>query len=244
MTMAERGRMCAAAIPLVGALLLLPACAGTAVHDLSMAPARSQQIPGAIGVRVTLAPDIRSDPDAGKAAHRLQAELVKAYRKAGLPASVTPDGQPSPGEATVRVQIVRADPGNSTERLLIGFGAGRSALLTKASFDIAGQAGPAMSFSATAKDGRKPGLIVPGAVAAATGELSRLAIGGGVSLLVGRRSGLDGGAKRSAALIVKQTRQLYRASGWPWPSDKGCPSPSCQQGSRNEDASPHPAAAS
>ena len=82
MTMAERGRMCAAAIPLVGALLLLPACAGTAVHDLSMAPARSQQIPGAIGVRVTLAPDIRSDPDAGKAAHRLQAELVKAYRKA------------------------------------------------------------------------------------------------------------------------------------------------------------------
>ena len=54
---------------------------------------------------------------------------------------------------------VRADPGNSTERLLIGFGAGRSALLTKASFDIAGQAGPAMSFSATAKDGRKTGLI-------------------------------------------------------------------------------------
>ena len=92
MTMAGSGRMRAAAIPLVGALLLLPACAGTAVHDLSMAPARSQQIPGAIGVRVTLAPDIRSDPDAGKAAHRLQAELVKAYRKAGLPASVTPDG--------------------------------------------------------------------------------------------------------------------------------------------------------
>ncbi|WP_139150016.1 hypothetical protein, partial [Sphingobium yanoikuyae] len=111
--MAERGRMCAAAIPLVGALLLLPACAGTAVHDLSMAPARSQQIPGAIGVRVTLAPDIRSDPDAGRAAHRLLAELVKAYRKTGLPASVTTDGQPSPGGATVRVQIVRADPGNS-----------------------------------------------------------------------------------------------------------------------------------
>ena len=215
MTMAERGRMCAAAIPLVGALLLLPACAGTAVHDLSMAPARSQQIPGAIGVRVTLAPDIRSDPYAGKAAHRLQAELVKAYRKAGLPTSVTPDGQPSPGGAMVRVQIVRADPGNSAERLLIGFGAGRSALLTKASFKIAGQTGPAMSFSASAKDGRKPGMIVPGAIAAATGELSRLAIGSGVGLLMGRRSGLDGGAKRSAALIVKQTRQLYRASGWP-----------------------------
>lgn len=82
-------------------------------------------------------------------------------------------------------------------------------------------AAPAMSFSATAKDGRKPGLIVPGAVAAATGELSRLAIGGGVGLLMGSRSGLHRGAKRSAALIVKQTRQFYRASGWPWPSDKG-----------------------
>jgi hypothetical protein len=212
--------MRAAAIPLVGALLLLPACAGTAVHDLSMAPARSQQIPGAIGVRVTLAPDIRSDPDAGRAAHRLLAELVKAYRKAGLPASVTTDGQP-PRRSHGKSPDRPGGPGNSAERLLIGFGAGRSALLTKASFDIAGQAGPAMSFSATAKDGRKPGLIVPGAVAAATGELSRLAIGGGVGLLVGRRSGLDGGAKRSAALIVKQTRQFYRASGWPWPSDKG-----------------------
>ncbi|WP_083706627.1 DUF4410 domain-containing protein [Sphingomonas sp. gentR] len=221
MTMAGRSRMRAAAIPLVGALLLLPACAGTAVHDLSMAPARSQQIPGAIGVQVTLAPDIRSDPDVGKAAQRLQTELVKAYRKAGLPASVTPYRPPAPGGARVRVQIVRADPGNSAERLLIGFGAGRSALLTKASFKMAGQTGPAMSFSASAKDGRKPGMIVPGAIAAATGELSRLAIGGGVGLLMGRRSGLDGGAKRSAALIVKQTRQLYRASGWPWPSDNG-----------------------
>lgn len=91
--------MRAAAIPLVGALLLLPACAGTAVHDLSMAPARSQQIPGAIGVQVTLAPDIRSDPDVGKAAQRLQTELVKVYRKAGLPASVTPYRPPAPGGA-------------------------------------------------------------------------------------------------------------------------------------------------
>lgn len=38
---------------------------------------------------------------------------------------------------------------------------------------------------------------------------------------MGSRSGLHRGAKRSAALIVKQTRQFYRASGWPWPSDKG-----------------------
>jgi hypothetical protein len=220
MSMATRGRM-RAAIPLIGALLLLPACAGTAVHNFSMAPARSQQIPGAIWVQVALAPDIQSDHAAGKAAHRLQTELVKAYRKAGLPASVTPDGQPSPGGTRVRVQIVRADPGNSTERLLIGFGAGRSCLITKASFEIAGQTGPAMSFSATSKDGRKPGMIAPGAVAAATGELSRLAIGGGVGVLMESRSGLDRGARRSAALIVKQTRQFYRASGWPWPSDKG-----------------------
>ena len=110
MTMAGSGRMRAAAIPLVGALLLLPACAGTAVHDLSMAPARSQQIPGAIGVRVTLAPDIRSDPDVGKAAQRLQTELVKAYRKAGLPASVTPYRPPACTRAITSASLRRSVP--------------------------------------------------------------------------------------------------------------------------------------
>lgn len=85
---------------------------------------------------------------------------------------------------------------------------------------VAGQAGAAMTFSASAKDGRKPGVILPGGVALATGELSRLAIGGGLGLLMESRSGLDRGAKRSAAAIIKQTRLLYRASGWIWPPDQ------------------------
>nr|WP_278986197.1 DUF4410 domain-containing protein [Sphingobium yanoikuyae] len=207
-------------LALGGILFLLSGCASVAVRDIRMTAAHQRPAPGALAVHVALAQDIQADPDAAKAALRLQACLVEAYRDAGLFASVASSGAPSAGDAMIRVRIIRADRGSQAERLLIGFGAGRSALLTKASFEVAGQAGAAMTFSASAKDGRKPGVILPGGVAMATGELSRLAIGGGLGLLMESRSGLDRGAKRSAAAIIKQTRLLYRASGWTWPSDQ------------------------
>ena len=100
-----------------------------------------------------------------------------------------------------------------------GFGAGRSALQTVTTFQVADRDTPAMSFSSTTKSSRKPGLMLPGAVAAATGDASRFLIGGGVNLLIPSRAGIPHEADRSAKLIVKQTRELYRASGWTWPQD-------------------------
>jgi hypothetical protein len=92
-------------------------------------------------------------------------------------------------------------------------------LQTDASFVMAGETDPAMRFSASARSGHKPGLILPAGIAAATGEASRLAIGGGVGLLLEPRSSLSHEAERSAKAIVKQTRSFYRSSGWVWPTD-------------------------
>jgi hypothetical protein len=202
----------------LGGLLLLSGCAGAKIENLSMAAHRSGPAPAVLGVEVALAPDLQGDAAANKAAHALQAGLVKQYRKAGLQA-LPNAGPPTAGSAAVRVRISRADPGDRMARLLIGFGAGQSALKTDASFTVADEADPAMRFSASAKSGHKPGLILPAGIAAATGEASRLAIGGGIGLLLEPRSSLSHEADRSAKAIVKQTRTLYRASGWTWPAD-------------------------
>lgn len=203
----------------LGGILLLGGCAGAKVENLSMATPHTATAPTSLGVEVALAPGVETDAVASKAAQALQAGLVKAYQKAGLKALPVAAAAPAPGTATVRVHIRRADPGDRLARLLIGFGAGRSSLRTDATFLMAGEASPSMRFSASARSGHKPGVILPGAIAAATGEVSRVAIGGGVGLLLEGRSGLDDQAKKSAKAIVKQTRALYRSSGWIWPSE-------------------------
>jgi hypothetical protein len=208
-----------AILPL-GALLLAAGCAGAKVENMSMAPVHAPVAPSTVRVDVALASDLRTNVDASKAAQLLQADLVKRYRKAGLSAFPSVSQPATPGSATVHVRVSRADAGSRAQRMLIGFGAGKSTLRSDVTFDIEGDASPALSLSASTNSGRKPGLILPGAIAAATGEASRLAIGAGVGVLFETRAGLSKEADRSAKLIVKQTRKLYQTSGWRWPSDK------------------------
>jgi hypothetical protein len=198
------------------AALFLSGCATSTATGVAIAASRATaSAPRAVAVKVAVSPELRSDPSAGEAADLLQYALLKHYEKAGR--TIAPDGAPAP--ALVHVRIVRADGGNQMQRMLVGFSSGRSSPQTDTTFQLSGQDTPALSFSSSTKSSRKPGLILPGAVAAATGEASRLAIGGGINLLVPGRAGLRNEAERSAKQIVKQTRQLYLASGWQWPSD-------------------------
>lgn len=199
-------------------LLLVSGCAGAKVENLSTAMPHSTATPATLHVAVSVSPDLRSEPSTTKVAQALQADLIKRYRREGIQALVY-DGQPPlAGVAIVQVKINRADPGDRMARLLVGFGAGRSVLKTDATITISGQDDTAMRFSASAKSSRKPGLILPGAIAVATSDATRLAIGGGVSVLLEPRSSLQHEADTSAKLIVKQTRQLYETSGWRWPT--------------------------
>lgn len=208
-----RGR----ALPALTALLLLAGCTGAKLDHVAQAPVHAPTPPATLFVDVALTPEVGSDAGAYKVAMALQADLVKRYRKAGLLAYPAADTPRLPGAAILHVRISRADPGNRVERLIVGFGAGRSTLRTDASLDVTGEASPALSFSSSANSGRKPGLIMPGAIAAATGNLSHLAIGGGLDLLLTGRSGLMREADRTASAIVRQTQHLYNDAGWTWP---------------------------
>lgn len=201
----------------VAAALLLSGCATSKATGVAIAASPATvSAPRAVAIKVAVSPELQSDPSASEAADLLEYALLKHYGKAGL--TIAPHG--APAQALVHVKIVRADRGNKMRQMLVGFGSGRSSLQTDTSFHLSDRDAPSLSFSSSTKSGRKPGLILPGAVAVATGEASRLAIGGGINLLVPGRAGLRNEAERSAKQIVKQTRQLYLASGWRWPADE------------------------
>ena len=197
----------------------LAGCAKTTVSSLAIASAPIRQsAPTSLAIVVTVAPELGADDNAVSAAHRLQEALLASYRKAGLQVSIASPAAPVLSSAVVRVEIRRADPGSRLERMLIGFGAGRSALQTETRLELAGGSNVAMGFSTTTKSGRKPGLVLPGVVAAGTGKLIGLALGGGTGLLAEAGGGLDRSVKRAANTIVSKTRNFYRTAGSPWPA--------------------------
>jgi hypothetical protein len=199
--------------------LMLTGCGGAKLDNLAMSPAAARARPNALRIEVALAPDVQTTPAAMKAAQMLRIDLAQRYRGAGL-VVLPPDPNAALGHgATLHLLISRADPGQLLARLVVGFGAGQSRLGVATRFTLDGQESAALTFSSDAKSGRKPGLIMPGAIAAATGDAAHLAIGGGLDLLLAGRSGLKREADQSAKRIVEETRALYRASGWMWPAD-------------------------
>jgi hypothetical protein len=197
----------------IAAALLITGCASSKATDVAFASTPVAETPRTLAVEVAVSPELAGDPDAREAADGLHYALLKRYRDAGLDASEAGGA----AHAIVHVDVTKADRGSQMRRMLIGLGSGRSSLQTRTTFRVAGGGDPAMRFASSTKSSRKPGLILPGAVAAATGEVSRLAIGGGINLLIPGRAGLRNEADRSAKLIVRQTRELYRSSGWRWP---------------------------
>jgi hypothetical protein len=175
-----------------------------------MTAAHQRPAPGALAVHVALAQDIQADPDAAKAALRLQACLVEAYRDAPF-ASVASSGAPSAGDAMIRsgsfAPIAAVRPRTFADRLRR-----RPVRATDQGLIRSRTGGAAMTFSASAKDGpaEQPGVILPGGVAMATGELSP-SPSAAARLLMESRSGLGRGAT-SLPPHLTASRPL---DGWP-----------------------------
>lgn len=199
----------------LAASLLLAGCASAKVDGLTMAAASPVAAPATLHVAVTLAPGLAPSPVAGRARELLEIRLVERYRDAGLAAAVAPSAE----RATVRVAIDAAEKGNQAKRMLIGFGAGRASLTTHTTFATIAAA-PAMSFALTSTGSGKPGLIMPGAIAGATGNAVSLAVGGTLSVAGELGQGLTNEVDRSARQIVAQTARLYRSANWPWPAER------------------------
>jgi hypothetical protein len=197
--------------------------AGCASADVTGIASTNISTPRPGEILVDVRPALKTgDPNADLAAdvsRKLQSALIKKLTKAGATAEANAPGVARAGAATLHVAITGAIAGNTAERILIGFGAGQAKLQASAELEN-GRAGPGQSmtnFVISGDSGYKPGMIVPGVVSAATGNVIHLAIGGGIKLATSVHGGMSVVVDETAAAIVGQLEKYYEEVGWSWP---------------------------
>ncbi len=148
---------------------------------------------------------------ATKLAADLQAMGLPAVRATGQPA-------PRPGDALLAGYFLLVDPGNATERVVLGFGAGGAELKTVARGYLVTEDGlhALGSGQVDAGSGKMPGGAVPLVVTAITANPIGLAVGGAAKAY-GEISGsetIDGAAERTAQEIADKIRVTAERQGW------------------------------
>ena len=201
-------------------LLLLSGCAGAKVTDVASATAGSVP-PSEILVAAGAASTVQDSQaaTASRVAANLQSELVKRLTKNGITAEPYMPGTTHPGADVLEVTVLDADPGNLAERFVVGFGLGKAKLQVKANLLNGETASSAteVAFNTSSDSGVKPGLILPGGIALATGNAIHLAIGGGIDVATNINGGLSRPTKSTVAAIIGQLKKYYASVGWQWP---------------------------
>jgi Domain of unknown function (DUF4410) len=154
-----------------------------------------------------------------KVASVFSEHLVAEIRRMGLPAqrAVSP---PPPWGRTVMIKgaFLAIDEGNRTERLVIGFGAGRTDVRAAVSVLEVLSQGPRVleHFEVDAKSGFKPGMAETMGVGAAAGHIATSAIlsvgGGAASEAFG--TNVEADARRAAKGIAHQLTPFFASKGW------------------------------
>ncbi len=154
----------------------------------------------------------------------LQSNIVKELTAARIATAPLVPGAPHPGAAVLHVTVTEASPGSRLERFVVGFGVGRAELEATADLRVAAAAAdalPLVAFNTSSDSGFKPGLILPGAIALATGRVVHLAIAGGLDVALNVRGGLQRPLKRTSHAVVDELRKYYESVGWYWPAPHG-----------------------
>jgi hypothetical protein len=152
-------------------------------------------------------------------ANALSKELVKEIQNFGLPAERAVGAPPSSGNILeIEGQFLSIDEGNQTERVIIGFGLGRTDVKTNVQvYDSAAQGRRAVEkFTTDAKSGRKPGMAVFVGAGALMGHAAvSTVVSGGVSAASEKFSAnVEADAKRTAKEIAKRLGQFFVQQGW------------------------------
>jgi hypothetical protein len=153
-----------------------------------------------------LPPDQRKQRTAERVNDEIVATIVATLREAGLEAQTgSEEGLSLSDDAVIVSGRLRAiDEGNSTQRRLIGFGAGRSGVVADMALTYVsnGAKKELLSFTAEADSRRRPGAIVTAPIGAATSvAVSAATAVGGVA------------AEKLSADVQAQARSLGRAAG-------------------------------
>ncbi len=209
--------------PMQDAAVALPRPRMILVADFSADPNRVQ-LEQAIANRLE-----RQMSDADPAAEQQRAALdvqqaisealIKNLRKMGLPAErAAADAMPGGSDLVIRGQIVRIDEGNRTRRLAVGFGAGKSDVRAQVQvYYLRPNAPPQLvqTYDADANSGRRPGLAMGGAMAAGSGSVAPVVIGGALGIHgETKKAGVAGEGERLGDRVAYNLAQFFVQQGW------------------------------
>jgi hypothetical protein len=149
-------------------------------------------------------------------------QLVKDIQDMGMPATLAgPGASPQVGDGIIRGYIVSTE-GGSTEsmvkRMVIGFGSGTAEMDTVVEgYVVTSQGWRRLGSGTLSSAGNKTsGLVVPAAVAIATGSPVGLIVVGGMKIYgaASGRTALEGRAKSAADEIAAQLKIRFHDRGW------------------------------
>ena len=150
---------------------------------------------------------------------RIAAELVADIQAMGLSAVLAgPGSAPQVGDGVIRGYLVSVQGGGAVKRFIIGFGSGASELDTVVEGFIMTPQGLRRLGSGTlsSSGGKTPGVVVPAAMAIASGNPVGLIVIGGVKLYreASGKNGLEARAKATADAIADELKIRFEDRGW------------------------------
>jgi hypothetical protein len=152
-------------------------------------------------------------------ADALATHLVREIGALGIPASrASGTAAITNGALIIKGQFISVDEGNPAERVVIGFGLGRTDVRTLVqAYDLnAGKKILLEKFGVNARSGDKPGMAETVGVGAIAGHLATAAVVS-TGLAVGSEeftANVDADADRTAKSIAKQLKDVYIDQGW------------------------------
>ena len=227
-------------LPLVFALVLVAGCASTSVtQSTPMAQpglarpnriwvynfiANAADMPSDSSIRNQISPSSTPQtPDQIQEGRRLGAiiaqDLVADINAMGLNAVQAGYGaSPQVGDGVIRGYLVSTEGGSAVQRFVIGFGAGTSEMDTVVEgYAVTPQGWRKLGEGTLSSSGNKtPGMVVPAAVAIASGNPIGLIVVGGLKVY-GEASGrntLEGRAQATADAIAQELKVRFQARGW------------------------------
>ena len=149
----------------------------------------------------------------------IAADLVADIQAMGLSAvQAGPGSSPQVGDGVIRGYLVSVQGGGAVKRFVIGFDYGTSEMDTVVEgYAVTPQGWRKLGSGTLSSAGNKtPGMVVPAAVAIATGNPIGLIVVGGLKVY-GEASGrnkLEGRAKATADAISEQLKIRFQDRGW------------------------------
>jgi Domain of unknown function (DUF4410) len=145
--------------------------------------------------------------------------LVADIQAMGLSAVLAgPGSSPQVGDGVIRGYLISVQGGGAAKRFIIGFGSGASELDTVVEGYTMTTQGLRRLGSGTlsSSGGKTPGLIVPAAVAIASGNPVGLIVVGGAKIYreASGKNGLQARAKATANAIADELKKRFEDRGW------------------------------